>query len=473
MRRIKVNKEEYVDQYLKYMEQAGVIPNNICTKPFIMSLPKLLPYSNLELQGLAMQPWPKEFFLPPFKLEDGKPIFFESKCENSSPVLLSDKGLYRKDVNYIIERNYSLVQAGKQRDIYKNLFGRNYNCFPLPFNDHRYDAELWFFLKCIHEKKEFFKNIFTQEHKDRTEQYKLENQYKAMMRIQNENRPGLIGNVVEAYPYGYNIKNMVMKDFGQHRYVLLYKGYILGVIIWSDSYLYPVVHTFVWKGAQRLDGRVTKQNIGDAFFYVGVVLALNFISSFPEGTIINFGGCYKSTHIRRTLDRLYPVQIYEITSCCPVQPNSIEREYVNEPVVGKLPWEMYWSRERKYSGANYILRYNAYKIAKQYDEERKLKLPTKVKTKNALTKKQLKIDKKYLEVNIESTIKSIHKFFSGSFQNVIGACFRNENKADEDNVIKSNNLYYENPRKAKGSGEPTKRTRGRKVKRRRRKTRSL
>lgn len=312
------NKKEFVDQYIRYIELANEIPNSYCTKPYLMMRNDIQPYEDdLGLVGLKHVRG-KNFFLPPYRLEDDVPVFFKGYAENSFPTLTNNGKYTRKDVNYFMERENSISILSTDLEIRTAMKKCKFDCYPMSIKEASKSAML----------KKFYKRI----------------------------TPGRYTDYKNLYDWFY-LKKFMFKDFGQNLFVLEFENEILACIIWSDNGLYPTVHFDIGTSSSR-----KKQGAHEKCFPVlhstSLLNALFFMRSFPEGTCFNFGRVGASKFTKKALERTYPAKILEITTC--------EKAVYPKP-VGTLVWEE-WRKSKGLAIINRMLFYPVWRMVIDNDK---------------------------------------------------------------------------------------------------------
>lgn len=293
-----MDKSKFIDEYLEAVEKASVIPNIYCSKPYLLANENIIPYSdnsglkgfiekNSKIKGIS-------FFLPPYMEENGVPYFSNLNAKVLFPST-NDEKYFRYDVQYIYERDNSLYIIERDHDV-KKYFKKGYKCFSLPYNNHQYDEQL-----------KFYHNYITTRYRDR-------------LKIPD----------VELF------EKMLWKDYGQHRFVLIYKDVIIGVIIWSDNRYFINIHFGL--GFNYCDFNDTDDIRKKEIAFTEILIRYEFLKRFPSGVYFNDGGTGISKRAKLTKDNCHPVRIMEV--------QSTRRRPDMELLTGKLITEAYFKKKR-------------------------------------------------------------------------------------------------------------------------------
>lgn len=301
-----MDKVAFVQQYMDYVNASGFIPNNYCTVPYLISRKDLEPYEdNLGRVGIR-EKGSKYFFLPPYSKKGDDVVFYNGSAIVNFPEqeVKVNKG-YRYDTEYYYHSSNSLKIISSDRDTYVNA-KKEHESFSLPFSNHDYDDKLW----------DYYADIM---------------------------KRGRSRRLMEP-----NFENFLFNDYGQHRFVLMYKEEILAVLLWSENGSFINVH-YIYGRTSNKDSYADKHYRKYCFFYAARVLAYDFMKRFPIGTYLNMGGPGYDQFLKKTLEASRPCNIIEVKSCIPRKPEvKIGRSVYK--LVGKTveeEWKTIGSRKTK------------------------------------------------------------------------------------------------------------------------------
>lgn len=293
-----MDKSKFIDEYLEAVEKTSVIPNIYCSKPYLLANENIIPYSdNSGLKGfIEKRPRDKgiSFFLPPY-IEKNEVPYFSNLNARVLFTSTNDEKYFRYDVQYVYERDNSLYIIERDHDI-KKYFKKGYKCFSLPYSNHQYDEQL-----------KFYHNYITTRYQER-------------LKIPD----------VELF------EKMLWKDYGQHRFVLMYKDVIIGAVIWSDNRYFINIHFGI--GFNYCDFNDTDDIRKKEIAFTEVLIRYEFMKRFPSGVYFNDGGTGISKRAKLTKDNCHPVRIMEVQSTI-CRPDT-------ELLTGKLITEAYFKKKR-------------------------------------------------------------------------------------------------------------------------------
>lgn len=300
-----MEKEIFVKQYMDYVNNSGFIPNNYCTVPYLLSRADLIPYQDgLGKFGLKRKD-DKYFFLPPYS-KNGDEVVFDngSALVNFPEQEIKLKQGYRYDTEYYYHSSNSLKIIGSDRDTYINA-RKEHLSFSLPFSNHSYDDKL----------REYYNDLKSR---------------------------GRSRNFIDS-----NFENFLFNDYGQHRFVLIYKDELLAALLWSENDSFINVH-YIYGRTSNRDNYSDKHYRKHCFFYAARVLAYDFMKRFPVGTYLNMGGPGYDQFLKKTLEASRPCNIMEVKSCVPRKDLKLGKKVYK--ILGKTveeEWKVIGSRKTK------------------------------------------------------------------------------------------------------------------------------
>lgn len=292
-------KEMFIRQYMDYVDSSDFIPNNYCTVPYLLSRDDLEVHKDRAgRKGLRIK-GTDYFFLPPFSEKNGKVEFDNTIALVNFPEQeKKTRRGFRYDTEYYYFTSNSIRIIYTDRDTRFNA-KKEHTSISVPYSNHEYDSLL----------EEFYTYMTTISHQ-------------------------------RSY-IDPNFRNFLFNDYGQHRFVLFYKGEVDAVMLWSENSSFINVH--------NIYGRATSKNLYETkeyrknnFFYAARVIAFDFMRHFPIGTYMNMGSPGYNKYLKKVLEASRPCHIIEVKSFKPREQFRVfhnnKRYLVGKTVEEELKW---------------------------------------------------------------------------------------------------------------------------------------
>ena len=265
---------DFIKNYIYLVNKSSWTPNAFCTVPYLVSRKDIVPYKKYKKLGLRIK-GSSNFFLPPYTEKDGEVEFYNDEAEVGFPVLDVETNIgYRYDTEYYYYNTNSVDIATTDRDLRVNM-QKDYECRGLPYNDHSLDKEL----------QAFYTRLTTR---------------------------SIYTTSLEPHFHTF-----LFNDFGQHRFVLIYKGNICAVLLWSENAMFITVHYMFGISPPTSKKTAIAESRKEQFFYASRIIFIEFCKRLPLGTVINAGGPSYDARQKYMRENTFPCNIIEIKGCVP------------------------------------------------------------------------------------------------------------------------------------------------------------